>query len=107
MSIRPVDYQILMPKVNEMAKIQSSEHQKVMGQVQQQAESSIKQAHQDTQSVHSQKEAQKTVITEKHKNQGRGKGQEKKEKDAQDENKKKSDQLKPRIQGRHTIDIRL
>ncbi len=107
MSIRPVDYQILMPKVNEMGKIQSSEQQKVMSQIQQQADSSIKRAYQDTKSVHGQKEAHKAVITEKEKNRNKNKGQGQKEKENQDDRDMKSEPSGPRLQKRHTIDIRL
>jgi len=65
MSIRPVDYQILMPKVNEMAKIQSSEMQKQISHLQQQAENTVEQAERDTRTVHSRREAEKIAITEK------------------------------------------
>ena len=47
MSIRPVDYQILMPKVNEMAKIQSSEVQKQIDQFAA-AKNSVQQAERET-----------------------------------------------------------
>ena len=64
MSIGPMDYQILMPKVNETGKIQSESQQKMINQAQQQADNSIKQSERDIKSVHTQSEAQKTVITE-------------------------------------------
>ena len=67
MSIRPVDYQILMPKVNEVGQAQNAAQLKSLSHVMQQAEHSVKQAEHDTDSVHSQSEAQKVVITEKQK----------------------------------------
>jgi hypothetical protein len=42
MAIRPVDYQILMPKVNETARVQSELNQKMVGQAQQQADNAQK-----------------------------------------------------------------
>ena len=106
MSIRPVDFQILMPKVNEVGKNQSAEQQKVTSQVLGQAESSVKQAEQQTQSVHSQKEAQKTAINEKQREQKRNKGQDKKMDEPGSE--KESLQKKRTLpQDRHMIDIRL
>ena len=71
MSIRPVDYQILMPKVNEVAKIQSEEQQRLVVQAQQNADNSVKEASQDLRSVHTQREAQKIVITDEQKNRVR------------------------------------
>lgn len=106
MSIGPVDYQILMPKVNELAKVQNEEQQKLLGQAKQQAESAVKQANIDTESVHSQKEAQKSVIAEKQKGRNGNKEKREKNKDHQDDNEIISESEKPKLQ-RHTIDIRI
>ena len=62
MSIGPVDYQILVPKVNETGKIQSEMQQKLINQAQQQADNSIQQSERDVRSVHTQSEAQKQLL---------------------------------------------
>lgn len=108
MSIRPVDYQILMPKVNEVGKLQSDEQQKLIGQAQQNANNTVKEADHDTRSVHTQREAQKTVITEEQRKQSGQQGQKqgKKGGDAEeDDNGKPGNNKLP--QERHTIDIRI
>lgn len=107
MFIRPVDYQILMPKANEIAKVQNSEAQKQVGQIAQQVESTDQRTEQDVRSVHSQSEAQKTVITEKEK--GRNSFKEKKEKNREEKKnpkETKSSDPSPNESG-HIIDIRL
>ncbi len=108
MSIRPVDYQILMPKVNDVAKTLSEEQQRLSAQAQQNAKNSVKEADQDTRSVHTQSEAQKTVITEEKKRQSGNQG---KKQDKKGETSEKDDSGNPRElkmpQERHTIDIRI
>lgn len=107
MAIRPVDYQILMPKTNELARIQNEEQYKLTGHLQQKAESSNKKADQETESVHSQKEAQKTVINSEQK--GRDGKREKPGKNKKKDNENQADQnsLKSKFHKEHTIDIRL
>ncbi|MGI6622449.1 MAG: hypothetical protein ACOX4T_04805 [Acetivibrionales bacterium] len=108
MSIRPVDYQILMPKVNEVAKIQSEEQQRLVAQAQQNADNSVKEASQDLRSVHTQREAQKIVITDEQKNRGRD--HEKKQGKKSDESEKNGGEKTGEVklpQERHTIDIRI
>lgn len=104
-SIGPVDYQILMPKVNEMGRIQSETQQKMISQAQQQADNSVKQSEQDTRSVHTQSEAQKTVITEDQRRQNSNQKQNSKNADEEAEENKKEENVLP--QERHTIDIRI
>lgn len=108
MSIRPVDYQILMPKVNEVAKTQSEEQQRLVGQAQQKADSSVKETTQDLRSVHTQREAQKIVITDEQRKRGRSneKKQGKKRGDSGEDDGEKSGELKL-PQEKHTIDIRI
>lgn len=106
MSIRPVDFQLLVPKVNEIGKNQSAEQQKLTNQVLAQAERSVKTAEQQTKSVHSQKEAQKTVIQEKQREQKKNKGQDK-QRDKDNPEKENLKQKGTLPQERHTIDIRL
>lgn len=107
MSIRPVDYQIMMPRVNELARNQNEQQQRVIAHAQQQADNSVKQAEQNTRSVHSQDEANKVNNQEKQKgSKGQGKEKEEKEQNQKDTKKaEKKDGLLP--QERHTIDIRL
>jgi hypothetical protein len=105
MSIGPVDYQILMPKVNETGKIQSEIQQKMTNQAQQQADNSIKQSERDVRSVHTQSEAQKTVITEDQRRRNNNQRQKDKNADGKNTDKKEEEKLLP--QERHTIDIRI
>lgn len=107
MSIRPVDYQILMPKVNEVAKLQNAEHQKLIHHVQQQAESSAKQVSHDTKSVNARREAQETVISEKQKERGKNREQKKKDEKSKDNMQNVQKSTKSIPSERHTIDIRL
>lgn len=108
MPIRPVDYQILMPKINEVAKTQSEEQQRLVGQAQQKADNSVKETIQDLRSVHTQREAQKMAITEEQRNHGRNneKKQSKKKGDSREDDGEKSGELKL-PQEKHTIDIRI
>lgn len=107
MSIRPMDYQILMPKVNEVAKNQNAEQQKLLGHILQQAESSVKKAKRDTKSVHSQNKAENTIIAEKQKDRNKNKEKQDKKSDDQDEKEAVSKLLRPNHKEKHTIDIRL
>lgn len=104
MAIRPVDYQILMPKVNEAAKIQSDLQQKSVSHAQQQAESSVKQAEKDTKRVHTQSETQKTIITDEERRKGSEQEQSKKKKSKKEDTAEVKTQLPHE---RHTIDIRI
>lgn len=108
MPIGPVDFQPIMPKVNEIARSQSELQSRIVGGEQQQAESSIRRADQNTKSVHQQDEANKAVITEKEKEKNKKNRQQAKGREGggeKPEAKKKNDGLLPRE--RHTIDIRL
>jgi hypothetical protein len=105
MSIGPVDYQILMPKVHETGRIQSETQQKMVNQAQQQADNSVKESERDTKSVHTQSEAQKPVITEDQGRRSSNREQSGKNTDKEAEEKKKDENLLP--QERHTIDIRI
>ncbi|NMA65996.1 MAG: hypothetical protein GX957_07105 [Clostridiaceae bacterium] len=106
MSIRPVDYQILMPKVNEMAKIQNSDQQKQVGHLQLQAENSIEQADRNIKSVHSRRETEKTVINEKQ--QERKNNSKPKQEDEEKKQKQKKETISVKKGGiGSNIDIRL
>jgi hypothetical protein len=106
--IGPMDFQPIMPKVNEIARTQNELQQRVLSGEQQQAESAVKQAEQDTKTVHSQDEANKAIITEKErerKRQNARQGKDSEDGKEKAEDKKEKDGLLP--QERHTIDIRL
>ncbi len=105
MSIGPVDYQILVPKVNETGKIQSESQQRMVSQAQQQADNSVKQSEHDTRSVHTQSEAQKTAITEDQRRRNNNQGQNDKSDEDDKNDNKEEEKLLP--QERHTIDIRI
>jgi hypothetical protein len=107
MSIRPVDFQMLVPKVNERVRVQNEDQQRQISQQQQQALAADHTAEEHTSLVHTQEDAQKAQIAEKEseKQKRRRKAS---AKDDEDENKNKPTTRKP-IQpneGR-TIDIRL
>lgn len=106
MSIGPVDYQILMPKVNEVAKNQNADQQRLMGLMQQKVDNSSQKALNETKTVHSQKEAQQAKITEdQRRNQNKGNKENKKKDKAKTENKPELSEKKAG-HGR-TIDIRI
>jgi hypothetical protein len=95
-----------MPKTNDVARIQNEDQYKLTGHLQQRAENSMKQADHDTQSVHSQKEAQKTVISGDQKGRNENKYQRNKEKKKSDGDEADSG-MQEKLTERHTIDIRL
>ena len=106
MFIRPVDYQILMPKVNEIAKVQNSEVQKQVVNIAQQVESTDQRTEEDVKTVHSQSEAQKTVITEREKGRNSNSGKQEKNKEEKDQKESKSQKSTIEKSGQF-IDIRL
>ncbi|NLU51815.1 MAG: hypothetical protein GXX10_02990 [Clostridiaceae bacterium] len=106
MFIRPVDYQILMPKVNEIAKVQNNEMQKQVGNIAQQVESTDQRTEEDVKTVHSQSEAQKTVITEREKGRNSNSGKQEKNKEEKDQKESKSQKSTIEKSGQF-IDIRL
>lgn len=106
MSIRPVDYQMMMPKVNEIARAQSEQQQRTLAHTQKQADNAVKQAEQNTKAVHSQDDANK--VSNEEKQRGRNRKEKDKEQDGKEENEQeteKKEQMLP--QERHTIDIRI
>jgi hypothetical protein len=104
MSIGPVDFRPVMSKVSDLARQQTEQQQRILGQEQQQAETSVKQAEQNTKSVHSQDEASKVTIKDK---EERGGGRQRQNQDREDrEEKKDKKEQSAKPQERH-IDIRL
>lgn len=106
MAIGPVDFQPIMSKVNEVARLQNEQQQRVLGHEQQQAEASIRQADQNTKSVHAQDQANKVVITDKQKERDGGGQQKQKQESESNEEKKEQKQQSSPPKERH-IDIRL
>lgn len=99
MSIKPVDYQVMLPKTAEVSKLNSDEQHKNMVIQQQQASLTQLKAETSLRQVHSQDKAQEARIKEKQeKNQGGRKDERKK-------NKQGNRQVKD--SNTSTIDIRL
>jgi hypothetical protein len=96
-----------MPKVNEIAKLQTAEQQKLISHIHQQAESSSKQVKHYAKSVNARREAQETAINEKQNEQGKNRGQKKKEEKSNDEKQQLQSSTKSLPSERHAIDIRL
>ena len=109
MSIRPIDFQTMVPKVNEQARLQNEDQHRGVSQQQQQAENASQNAQAQTETVHQQDGAQKADIRDKEaekrrkrKEAGKGKGGSVEEATAADPKKT----LRQPTEGR-TIDIRL
>ncbi len=109
MSIRPIDFQTMVPKVNEQARLQNEEQHRGVSQQQQQAENASQNAQTKTETVHQQDGAQKADIREKEaerrrkrKEAGKGKGGSTEEVAAVESKKT----IRQPTEGR-TIDIRL
>jgi len=107
MSIRPIDLQVMLPKVADVSRIQVNEQQQSLAAMQSKTQSVEKQSEENMRQVNSQKELHKTLIRENYERKGR----ESKQKDRQDqqeghENKKRSKTYDNRVSG-STIDIRL
>jgi hypothetical protein len=109
-SIRPVDFQSMVPKVNERVKVQNEEQQRLISQQQQNANSVAKEAQEQTSTVKTQEDVQKSAIEEKEemdkKKKNRKNQQKYKMSDEQIEKENASKKLKQPTEGR-TIDIRI
>lgn len=102
MAIGPVDFRPVMSKVNDVARQQTEQQQRIIGHEQQQAESSVRQADQNTKTVHAQDEANKVTITDREE-RGGGRQRQKQEKE---ESEKKKKEKSANTEERH-IDVRL
>lgn len=101
MSIKPIDFQVQIPKVNEVSKIQSDQFHKNDVVQQQQAQINQNKAQDSVNLVHSRDNAQNAKITEK---------REKDSKDKKDKEKKKrnyNNDSSLEEEKTSTIDIRL
>ncbi|NLL06686.1 MAG: hypothetical protein GX270_13080 [Clostridiaceae bacterium] len=101
MTIKPIDFQVQIPKTNEISKIQSDERHKNELVQQQQSASAQQKAQDSVNIVHSQEKTQQAKINEKQKKGSK----EKREKD----NKKKNYNSDSSLEEEQTsiIDIRL
>lgn len=84
MSVKPVDFQVMIPRTMEAAKVRSDEMQKHLAQQQQQAASLHNKAEDTLKQVYSRSEAQEVRINEKQK-----------ENSQQNDKKKKGKQRQP------------
>lgn len=70
MSVKPVDYQIMIPRTNEITKIQSDSQQKEQMTLQQQVASGRQETEVKLSEVHTREKAQKSGIKEKQAKEG-------------------------------------
>lgn len=108
MSMRPIDFQSMVPKVSELTRTHNELQQRVVSQQQQHADQAAQGAQTQTQTVHQQETAQKADIREKREQRRRAaKG---KQEDAGDTREEEEPQARKAVEqpteGR-TIDIRI
>ena len=96
MSIKPIDFQVMLPKAIEVSKVHSDEQHKNQAVQQQQTASTQHSADRNARQVHSQESVQEARIRERRE---RNQGKEKK--------KSKQDKGKNSDENSSTIDIRL
>jgi hypothetical protein len=102
MSIKPVDFQVMIPRTSEVSRISEAENHKSQVLLQQQAASTNQKVEHDLKQVYSQSKADEVRIRERQeKHQGDGKKNKKKDA-AQEEKKRQSGDSH-----NSTIDIRL
>lgn len=101
MAIGPIDFQPIMSRVNEVARIQNGQQQKIIGNEVQQAEAVFRQAEQNTKSVHAQDQANKVVITDKEKERSGG------QKQSQDQENEEREEKKDRVQATYQSNKKL
>lgn len=103
MTIKPVDFQVMLPKTPEISKIRTDEHQRNNTAGQQQMTSIQQNASHSLNQVYSQQKAQEGKIREKHEKDRQRKKDEKRKKAGYDSKKRSTEST---IQTT-TIDIRL
>lgn len=105
MAIKPIDMQVMMPRVNEVSRIQNDEQHRSLAVAQNKVQNTEKDSENSMKQVNSRQEAQKTMIRDKQQKEKReGKQQSKEKKSNDGESGQKTD--KNKTSGR-TIDIRL
>ena len=103
MSIKPVDFQVMIPRTMEVSKSSNDEAQKNYTTQQQQAASTQQHAENTIKQVYSRKRAQDARITERQKEKGsNGKDQKKKE-----ENENSGNKVQKKSMQTSTIDIKV
>ncbi|MCR4434470.1 MAG: hypothetical protein QHH06_00900 [Clostridiales bacterium] len=104
MSIKPVDFQVMFPKIMEVSKLSNDEQQK--NQVLQQQQSSLveQKADNDTKQVHTREKLQEARIRDKQEKEQQERKKEEKKRDKNDNSKNKDLKLENKT---GTIDIRL
>jgi len=105
-AIKPVDLQIMMPRVNEVSRIQNDEQQRNLAIQQNKVQTMEKQSENSLKQVNSREDSQKVVIQDRQQKEKRESKQSKKEKQPQEE-KNRHNPEKGKPTGRTTIDIRL
>jgi len=93
MSIKPIDFQVMLPKTAEVSKTVNDNHQKVLVMHQNTANNLQHKAESEVRTVHSQEKATGPQIKEK--------------KDREKKNKKDNKKNKPKNDNESIIDIRL
>lgn len=107
MSIKPVDFQVMIPRTTEAAKVSNDQTQRNLVNQQQQASATQHRAEDSLKQVYSRTQAQNARITEKQKENSKNDGKRKKEGNKSDENKDNGhSRLKHEI-GTSTIDIKI
>ncbi len=109
MSLRPIDFHGMVPKVNEQTRMQNEETHRNIAQQQQQADQAARGAQAQTQTVHQQDGAQKAGIREKREDRRKERKKTEKEQDGREAaDTSAASHKKPEqpTEGR-TIDIRL
>jgi uncharacterized membrane protein YukC len=108
MAIKPIDMQIMMPRVNEMSRIQNDEQQRSNASQQNVVQMTEKQSDSNTRQVNSREETHDTAIREKPQNEKRQSQQQEKENkhDDKEETRQQRKDNKQKISGT-IIDIRV
>ncbi|MCX7708898.1 MAG: hypothetical protein N2484_03515 [Clostridia bacterium] len=106
MSIKPVDFQVMLPKTADVSKIHTDEQQKLQALQQQQTSSSQHRVEDHLRQVHAQEKAQEVRIREKEEKNQKNKREEEKKKEKSKANYNKDKGLETK-EHTSTIDIRL
>lgn len=107
MSIKPVDFQVMIPRAMEAAKITSDETQRNMAAQQQQISATQHRAEDSLKQVYSRTNAQNARIAEKQKENRKNDGKGKKSGDEADDNEEKGSKKLSREIKTSTIDIKI
>jgi len=107
MAIKPIDLQVMIPRVNEMSRVQSDEQQRILASHQNTVQMTEKQSESDMRQVKSREEAHNTAIRDKQQNEKRqSQHQDKKNKPGKEGKLQQREDNKQKPAGT-TIDIRV